>query len=114
MNNDPEGNGAVAWNGTYRFGLEGNYGNNECIATFPADIWNRVKTETLSMQYRPADPTQYQVRVTNGWFAGDTNSVKGIETKTTANAAIYNLAGQKVDASYKGIVIKNGKKYVVK
>ncbi len=29
-----------------------------------------------------------------------------------ADGAIYNLAGQKVDNSYKGIVIKNGKKYI--
>ena len=30
------------------------------------------------------------------------------------NAAIYNLAGQKVNDSYKGVVIQNGKKFVVK
>jgi hypothetical protein len=42
----------------------------------------------------------------------------GITLPTTAvrheSSAIYNLAGQKVDASYKGVVIKNGKKYVIK
>ena len=32
----------------------------------------------------------------------------------TANGAIYNLAGQKVDASFKGIVIMNGKKMIQK
>jgi hypothetical protein len=26
----------------------------------------------------------------------------------------YNLAGQKVDANYKGIVIENGKKFMIK
>jgi len=31
-----------------------------------------------------------------------------------ADDAIYNLAGQKVGASYKGFVIKNGKKYIQK
>ncbi len=30
------------------------------------------------------------------------------------NAPVYNLAGQQVGASYKGVVIKNGKKYVQK
>jgi hypothetical protein len=30
------------------------------------------------------------------------------------NYSIYNLAGQKVDVSYKGIVIRNGKKIVRK
>ena len=33
-------------------------------------------------------------------------------TPATQDAKIYNLAGQQVDASYKGVVIKNGKKYV--
>ena len=32
----------------------------------------------------------------------------------TANGAIYNLSGQKVDASFKGIVIMNGKKMIQK
>lgn len=31
-----------------------------------------------------------------------------------ANAPIYNLAGQKVDKSFKGVVIQNGKKVVIK
>ena len=34
--------------------------------------------------------------------------------KTVNNGAIYNLAGQKVDENYKGVVIKNGKKVVLK
>ena len=34
--------------------------------------------------------------------------------KAAANGAIYNIAGQKVNASYKGLVIKNGKKYIQK
>lgn len=50
----------------------------------------------------------------------DSNSKEtGIEDVKTVNrkkddGAIYNLAGQKVNASYKGIVIRNGKRYVVK
>lgn len=32
----------------------------------------------------------------------------------TKNASIYNLAGQKVSKSYKGVVIQNGKKFVQK
>ncbi len=35
-------------------------------------------------------------------------------TKTIENNVIYNLAGQRVNESYKGIVIKNGKKYIQK
>ena len=31
---------------------------------------------------------------------------------TTSNAALYNLAGQKVNKDYKGVVVCNGKKYI--
>ena len=34
--------------------------------------------------------------------------------KVIENGAIYNLAGQRVNENYKGIVIKNGKKYIQK
>lgn len=47
-------------------------------------------------------------------------SADGIEEKVMVpasiinNGAVYNLAGQKVDASYKGIVIQNGRKFIQK
>lgn len=47
----------------------------------------------------------------------DTSMPTGIQTVKAAavqNGAIYNLAGQKVSESYKGVVIKNGKKMVTK
>lgn len=67
-NDDPEGNGSINWNGTYRFGLDGKDGNNECIATFPQDVWDKIKTGTFYMQYRP-DGDSYQIRVTTGWWS---------------------------------------------
>lgn len=46
-------------------------------------------------------------------FGGDATGVKSITTvKADAHAPLYNLAGQRVGNSYKGIVIQNGKKYV--
>ena len=44
---------------------------------------------------------------------GDT-AVKTIKTVKAQNGAIYNLAGQKVSADYKGVVIINGKKVLNK
>lgn len=44
----------------------------------------------------------------------DPMAIEGIAPATVKTDAIYNLAGQKVDANYKGIVIKNGKKMFVK
>ena len=43
-----------------------------------------------------------------------TTGIQEIPVKVIENGAIYNLAGQKVSESYKGIVIKNGKKYIQK
>lgn len=40
--------------------------------------------------------------------------ISTITTDTAANAPAYNLAGQKVSSSYKGVVIKAGKKFVQK
>jgi hypothetical protein len=39
-----------------------------------------------------------------------TNDILSVKAAKDSNDTLYNLAGQKVDASYKGIVIQNGKK----
>lgn len=57
-----------------------------------------------------AAPVFYSINI-----GGGTTGIGQVEVeKATENSAIYNLAGQRVDASYKGVVIKNGKKYVNK
>lgn len=47
-------------------------------------------------------------------FDGQTTAIDGTRANkpTAADGAVYNLAGQRVDRSYKGVVIKNGKKYI--
>jgi hypothetical protein len=47
---------------------------------------------------------------------GDPSGVETIKTNKVwnADAPMYNLSGQKVDKSYKGIVIQNGRKFVNK
>ena len=44
----------------------------------------------------------------------DPSGVNTINAVKVDNGAIYNVAGQKVNAGYKGLVIKNGKKFVNK
>lgn len=46
--------------------------------------------------------------------AETSTGISSAVVENDVNAPAYNLAGQKVDASYKGIVIKNGKKFVNK
>ena len=57
--------GAISWSSTYRFGLDGRDQNNECLTTFPAEVWERIKTETVYLVVRGDNP---QIRVTTGWW----------------------------------------------
>lgn len=98
------------------------FGNDPYTGEFPFQFsgnnqeraWIVVYT---SKEAAAAAPAAEAVKI------GKENSQKnfitnGISTpsimKQNENAAIYNMAGQRVDASYKGLVIKNGKKYIVK
>lgn len=47
-------------------------------------------------------------------FDDEATGIHTIEATSAVNAAMYNLAGQRVDKAYKGIVIVNGKKYLNK
>lgn len=56
-------------------------------------------------------PTGANLRVV---FAGEATGIANIEAAKAENGAVFNMAGQRVNGSYKGIVIKNGKKVWVK
>ncbi len=58
-----------AWGGTFRFGLDGHDGNNECIATFDEDTWSVIKDDTFYALVEPADGAN--VRITTGWWSSD-------------------------------------------
>ena len=47
-------------------------------------------------------------------LVGDETGIAALKAVKAENAAIYNLAGQRVDANYKGVVIKNGQKMIQK
>ncbi len=81
--------------------------------------WSKFKADRVisaGQFYLLADPTATSApRIV--WLDGSEDDVTGIETVETEvqnNGVIYNMAGQKVDASYKGVIIKNGKKYFQK
>ena len=44
----------------------------------------------------------------------DVDGISNVVAAEQANAPVYNLAGQQVDAQYKGVVIKNGQKLIQK
>ena len=81
--------------------------------------WGKVNKKS----YLPADALFVEcdesvaaARLEMVWLDGTENvtAIQNIIDKKGAQngtGVIYNLAGQKVDANYKGIIIKNGKKY---
>ena len=47
-------------------------------------------------------------------FGSDPSGISSVTKANNGSAAMYNLSGQRVGADYKGMVIKNGKKFMVK
>lgn len=59
---------------------------------------------------------KYQINSNNQIYSinGVTAGVQNITVEQNVNAPAFNLAGQRVNAAYKGIVVKNGKKFLNK
>jgi len=78
------------------------------------------ETATLSYDYKGGETTVYLYSANSGLnlyaiiVTSSSSSVNSIEVEKAKNNIRYNLAGQRVDESYKGVVIMNGKKFVVK
>ena len=90
------------------------------------DAWSYEYTVAQIKQTAGTEPGQYHgIGITINIYndckvakvtlvkGGDT-AVKTIKTVNAADGVIYNLAGQKVSADYKGVVIINGKKVLNK
>lgn len=58
--------------------------------------------------------TQTNLFITKFEITSGSTGINTVKTVRIADGAIYNLAGQKVDKSYKGVVIMNGKKMIQK
>lgn len=71
--------------------------------------WSAEENNKL---HSPTDTNNSKVFL---FVEGSTTGISNIRTDENNNdGRIYNLAGQVVDESYKGIVIKNGRKYLAK
>lgn len=71
---------------------------------------NPKSTDTVKHGNLLVDDFKFRAATENEIVATGISSVKA----ETEDGAIYNVAGQKVNADYRGIVIKNGKKYLKK
>ena len=63
-----------------------------------------------------ADETHVEPQLVNCYLVAinPESGISAVTVNVNSNAAMYNLAGQKVNANYKGVVIQNGKKFIVK
>ena len=82
------GDAIPSWGGTFRFGMEGKDGNNECIATFDEATWNILKTEPFRIAIEPTG--EPNIRVTTGWWStayggGEYNCAELIEEDENGN-----------------------------
>lgn len=94
--------------------------------TLPEDgNWSDFETQTVDLtsyagkkikigfKYTSTEAAAGTWEVRNVSITGLATGINKVEADTeNVNAPAYNLAGQRVNNSYKGIIIKNGKKYI--
>lgn len=86
--------------------------------TFPNKTTGGTATHTITFDAAVTDSFTFKTKGAQGCFIIQltTSGTSGISQTYTLdpsnNSAVYNLAGQRVCDNYKGVVIKNGKKYV--
>lgn len=106
---------AIIANRTAKYGFpnssEKNADGTQKIATHKIAITNPTAGGPLNIGFTGTNA----VRVLFRLYSGTATGIEQVETVVVpAKDVIYNLAGQKVGPDYKGIVIKNGKKYMNK
>ena len=85
-----------------------NAGATKAFIDLDPALKNAVKQAAL----QPAEDCT--LTITKIYLSTGSTGIENVKVVNVNNGAIYNLAGQKVGADYKGLVIKNGKKLVVK
>jgi hypothetical protein len=78
---------------------------------------NYFKADTHVIATRFKNSSRYEAFFAKGLTIGVDPNAAGIsvaKAEKNGNGLVYNLAGQRVGKDYKGLVIKNGKKFVIK
>ena len=70
--------------------------------------------KTMGIQYTDPEKNPAKVSVRGAWLISTTTGISNIENVKLQDGKAFNLAGQQVAKGYKGIVIKDGKKMVIK
>ena len=70
--------------------------------------------KTMGIQYTDPEKNPAKVSVLGAWLVDTPTGISNIENVKLQDGKVFNLAGQQVAKGYKGIVIKDGKKMVIK
>ena len=98
------------WNSKYYADVTGTTATTPTHIIFSA---NAGSPQQNDMTFKNGN--YYNLSTVAGNVIDATTGISKISTTTnTADAPMYNLAGQRVDSNYKGVVIQNGKKVVRK
>lgn len=71
---------------------------------------NATRQMQVKIQATTGDMLIYAVKL----WPGDTSGINTVSAEDNVNAPLFNANGQRVAANYRGIVLRNGRKYVVK
>ncbi len=98
--------------------FRGRYLNNEKFTSEDQiKVGDDVKIAGVLTNYKKNDTVTKEV--TNSYIVSLNTVPTGISSVVAtpaldANAPVYNLAGQRVNKSYKGVVVQNGRKFILK
>jgi len=104
-NGTTEGQQLIVYHGKYIGG-----------ANFESDDQINIGDEVIVYGQLVNFKGKYEINSNNQIYSinGVTAGVQNITVEQNVNAPAFNLAGQRVNAAYKGIVVKNGKKFLNK
>ena len=69
---------AATWSGSpYRFAMDGKDGNNECVATFAPEVWEKMKSGPFNVDIQPSGDW-FQIRILDGWWSVGNNDANDI------------------------------------
>ena len=84
------------------------------INAYYIDITSSASSLSSSTDGKGASAPGSKLWITEIKFEDEVAAIQNVLSESAATSSAYNLSGQRVDATYKGIVIENGKKILLK
>lgn len=90
--------------------------SNECTLTLPTStiLLNAINYEKVYIIALVIDKVTGKIVNAAKNTLGDETAITNVNENEIVNENVYNLSGQRVNKGYKGLVIKNGRKYIIK